>query len=212
MQSENSKPPNLSQVRNYLRFYPKSGVREFPLVGMTGIMDILQDFMSYVNYMNKFIDFDLVYAECMKYKIQTVSFDYETYSKGCFWGDEKPLDERWSLLVTDSYKVDGCEHTIYLNPLLNRKNIAALLNGILKVEVLEEEIYYPLFFHEVGHIVYRHRNVALLYFLHQCSKSKYKKLNFEQELVAWGYAKKRFIEWKNQKAKKEEYVFKIDLK
>ena len=144
---------------------------------------------------NRFLDFNLVVSECRKHKIFTVALDYESCHRNYLSGID---EEKWGLLIVDSHRIDGYKYGVCLNPSLDKLDIACELTCILDTEVLPGEIYYPIFFHEIGHIVHEHKNIELLYFFNQCSQDEFEEIYLKQEEKAWKYARNRFIGWKNR--------------
>jgi len=164
-------------------------------VEVSNIVKLVDNLTGYVRDISKFLDFNLIVDECKKHKIKTVALDHKSCCRNYFAIEN--VDE-WSVLITIDSRIDGYKYTICLNPFLDREDTAYQLTNILQIKVSPAEIYYPIFFHEIGHIILKHKDIECLYFFNQCSQDEFRKIYLKQEKAAWEYAMNRFFNWKKR--------------
>jgi len=149
------------------------------------------DFALYVKKLNSMLDWSFVVNECLKYGINIVGTSAE-----------RAISSSWSKGEWANYHYHSeVGHVINLNPHINRIEVARVISETQGIKVAPDEVYYWLWFHEIGHATQKHfrnwKNAQMDYhFKKKGTSEDVARLYRKGEKAADRYANKRFLEWK----------------
>lgn len=151
------------------------------------------DVMVYLCQLDSLLDWRFVFRECFKFGVNYVGTD------GGFMGWER--SGRWA-----TFGYADSKRQIDLNPHIDKKKVAGQIREAQGIDIEPEEVYYWIWFHEIGHIVHEEETIKFLARRRDntlnradspADRKKLRALSEAVEKKADEYANQRFTEWKS---------------